>query len=159
MSRKLISLIVAGVLSLGAIAFTANSIHQNNVAEARAEARAERALADYRAQLEAERIRNDVSWVPDGYFSGLSDKSLAWKWIQGAGNDCYSCAYWTVQVVSRDGCTDGVSGKLNIERNGVVVDSSFDSLSYLGAGQTGRLQFEHYREGSHQGSLIELECR
>lgn len=159
MSRKWIIVSVATVISLGVIAFTANSIHQNNLAEARAEARAERALADFQAQLEAERIRNDVSWVPDGYFTGLKDKSLAWKWIRGADYDCYSCKYWTVQVISRDGCQDGVSGRLNIERNGVVVDSAYDSLSYLGAGQTGRLQFVHFREGSHQGSLIELECR
>lgn len=46
MSKKLIIILVVAVLSLGAIGFTANRIHQNNLAEARAEARAERALAD-----------------------------------------------------------------------------------------------------------------
>ena len=133
--------------------------YENGVKEKAAVARAEKLKAEVAAALALERIKNDVSWVPDGYFAGPSDKSLAWKWIRGADYDCYSCRYWTVEVIARDGCTNGVSGEINIERNGIVVDNAYDSLSYLAAGQTGRLTFVHYREGSYTGDLIELECR
>lgn len=159
MSRKKLVIIVASIISLLLIAILANTIHQNNLAEKRAEARAERALADYKAQLEAERIRNDVSWVPDGYYADAKDKSIAYKWKSGAGNDCYSCRYWTLDVISRDGCPNGVSGEMNVEKNGVVISNTYDSISYLAPGQVARLSFETYEKGNVQGGNLELNCR
>ena len=135
------------------------TIHSNNVKAEKEAIRAELALKAYQEELEAERIRNDVTWVPDGYYAWTDDKSVAYKWIEGAGNDCYDCRYWTLEVISKYGCSDGLYGEMNIEKNGIVVSYSNDTLNYLGPYQAGRLSFETYIEGSITGDLTELNCR
>lgn len=121
--------------------------------------RAEQAKIELEARLALERIKNDVTWVPEGYTPWSEDKSIAFKWVNGAGNDCYSCTYWTVDVVAKNGCTNGVYAEMNIKKSGIVVSYTNDSLSYLEPYQTGRLSFETYEKGSLQGSLTELNCR
>ena len=135
------------------------TIHSNNVKAEKEAIRAELALKAYEEELEAERIRNDVTWVPSGYFAWTEDKSIAYKWIPNADNDCYDCRYWTLEVIAKWGCSEGVYGEMNIEKNGVVVSYANDTLNYLGPFQSGRLSFEHYGEGTHTGELIELNCR
>ena len=135
------------------------TIHSNNVKAEKEAIRAELALIAYQEELEAERIRNDVTWVPDGYYAWPDDKSIAYKWISNAGNDCYSCRYWTMEVVSKYGCSDGVYGEMNIEKNGVVVGFTNDTINYLGPFQAGRLSFETYIEGSITADPTELKCR
>lgn len=144
------------VLVVGVAGFT---IHSNNVKAEKEAIRAELALKAYEAELEAERIRNDVTWVPSGYTAWKDDKSIAWKWIDNAGNSCYSCRYWTMEVVSKYGCTDGVYGEMNIEKNAIVVGYTNDTINYLGPFQKGRLTFETYIEGSISGRPTELNCR
>jgi Protein of unknown function (DUF2510) len=124
-----------------------------------AAARAAEAKAALEAQIALDRIKNDVTWVPSGYTPWSDDKSIAWKWDRSAGNDCYSCRYWTVEVVSKLGCSGGVYGEMNILQNGTVVDYTNDTLSYLSPGQKGRLSFETYRDGTFTGRLTELTCR
>ena len=87
--------------------------------------------------------------------------SLYLKWIDGAGNDCYDCRYWTLEVISKNGCYDGIYGELNIQNKstGVVISYANDSLNYLGPLQAGRLTFETYIDGSITGDLTELNCR
>jgi hypothetical protein len=48
---------------------------------------------------------------------------------------------------------------MNIEKNGIVVSYSNDTLNYLGPYQAGRLSFETYIDGSITGDLTELNCR
>jgi hypothetical protein len=158
-SKRSLIIALSVVLTLIVVGVAAYTIHSNNVKAEKEAIRAALALKAYEEELEAERIRNDVTWVPDGYYAWDDDKSIAWKWIKNASNDCYRCKYWTVEVVSKNGCYDGVYAELNIERNGVVVGYDSDTINYLGASQTGRLSFEHYREGTHQGFLTELNCR
>lgn len=121
--------------------------------------RAEQERVELEARLALERIKNDITWVPSGYTPWRDDKSIAYKFIKNVGNDCYSCIYWTVEVVSKLGCSGGVYGELNIERNGTVIDYTNDSLSYLAPLQKGRLSFETYKDGSFQGRVTELNCR
>ena len=158
-SKKTIGIAVAVVLTLAVVGVVVSTIHSNNVKAEREAIRAEQALIAYQAELEAERIRNDVTWVPEGYYPWKDDKSVAYKWIQNAGNDCYSCRYWTLQVISKYGCTNGLYGEMNIEKNGVVISYTNDTLNYLSPLQAGRLSFETYIEGSITGDLTEINCR
>ena len=158
-SRRSLIIALSVVLTLIVVGVGGYTIHSNNVKAEKEAIRAELALKAYQEELEAERIRNDVTWVPDGYYAWTEDKSVAYKWINGAGNDCYDCRYWTLEVISKYGCSDGLYGEMNIEKNGVVVSYANDTINYLGAFQTGRLSFEHYGEGSHTGELTELNCR
>ena len=158
-SRRSLIIALVVVLSLLVVGVGGYTIHSNNAKAEKEAIRAELALKAYQEELEAERIRNDVTWVPSGYFAWADDKSVAYKWISNAGNDCYDCTYWTLEVISKYGCSDGLYGEMNIEKNGVVVSYANDTINYLSAFQTGRLSFEHYGEGSHTGELTELNCR
>jgi hypothetical protein len=158
-SKKSIVIALATVLALLVVGVGGFIVHSNNVKAEKEAIRAAQALKAYQEQLEAERIRNDVTWVPSGYTAWNDDKSVAWKWIKNASNDCYSCRFWTVEVVSKYGCSNGVYGELNIEKNGVVVDYSNDTINYLGPFQAGRFTFETYVEGSISGRMTEINCR
>jgi hypothetical protein len=158
-SKRSLIIALTVVLTLIVVGVGGYTIHSNNVKAEKEAIRAELALKAYQEELEAERIRNDVTWVPDGYYAWTDDKSVAYKWIEGAGNDCYDCRYWTLEVVSKYGCSDGLYGEMNIEKNGIVVSYSNDTLNYLGPYQAGRLSFETYIDGSITGDLTELNCR
>ena len=158
-SKRSLIIALSVVLTLIVVGVGGYTIHSNNVKAEKEAIRAELALKAYQEELEAERIRNDVTWVPDGYYAWTDDKSVAYKWIEGAGNDCYDCRYWTLEVISKYGCSDGLYGEMNIEKNGIVVSYSNDTLNYLGPYQAGRLSFETYIEGSITGDLTELNCR
>ena len=158
-SKRSLIIALSVVLTLIVVGVGGYTIHSNNVKAEKEAIRAELALKAYQEELEAERIRNDVTWVPDGYYAWTDDKSVAYKWIEGAGNDCYDCRYWTLEVVSKYGCSDGLYGEMNIEKNGIVVSYSNDTLNYLGPYQAGRLSFETYIDGSITGDLTELNCR
>jgi len=158
-SKRSLIIALSVVLTLIVVGVGGYTIHSNNVKAEKEAIRAELALKAYQEELEAERIRNDVTWVPDGYYAWTEDKSVAYKWINGAGNDCYDCRYWTLEVVSKNGCYDGLYGEMNIEKNGIVVSYSNDTLNYLGPYQAGRLSFETYIEGSITGDLTDLNCR
>jgi len=94
-------------------------------------------------------------WYPKGYKEW--EDGLAWKWAD-AYDDCYSCSYWHIKVVSRDGCSGGVYAEINIERGGTVVDWTNDTVSYLDSGSAALLTFETWQEGSLQGTLTTLTC-
>ena len=158
-SKRSLIIALSVVLTLIVVGVGGYTIHSNNVKAEKEAIRAELALKAYQEELEAERIRNDVTWVPDGYYAWTDDKSVAYKWIEGAGNDCYDCRYWTLEVISKYGCSDGLYGEMNIEKNGIVVSYSNDTLNYLGPYQAGRLSFETYIDGSITGDLTELNCR
>ena len=160
-SKRTLIIALVVVLSLLVVGVGGYTIHSNNVKAEKEAIRAELALKAYQEELEAERIRNDVTWVPSGYFAWTDDKSVAYKWVNGAGSDCYDCRYWTLEVISKYGCSDGLYGELNIQNKstGVVISYANDSLNYLGPLQAGRLTFETYIDGSITGDLTELNCR
>ncbi|CAN2190478.1 Domain of unknown function DUF2510 [Candidatus Nanopelagicaceae bacterium] len=156
--KKIIAALVAlAVLITGTTAVKAGLDYQSN--KKAAAARAAEHQAALEAQIALDKIKNDVTWVPSGYTPWSDDKSIAWKWDRSAGNDCYSCRYWTVEVVSKLGCSGGVYAEMNILQNGTVIDYTNDTLSYLAPGQKGRLSLETYKEGSFTGTLTELTCR
>lgn len=94
-------------------------------------------------------------WYPKGYKEW--EDGLAWKWVD-AYDDCYSCSYWHIKVVARDGCPGGVYAEINIESGGTVVDWTNDTVSYLDSGSSALMTFETWQEGSLQGSLTTLTC-
>ena len=160
-SKRSLIIAVSVVFTLLVVGVAGYTIHSNNVKAEKEAIRAELALKAYQAELEAERIRNDVTWVPSGYTAWSDDKSVAYKWNNNAGSDCYDCSYWNLDVISKNGCYDGIYGELNIQNksSGVVISYTNDSLNYLGPLQPGRLSFETYIEGSITGVLTELNCR
>lgn len=105
---------------------------------------------------EVQTLADSAPWYPEGY--SQYDSTFATKWIQNAGDDCWGCSYWTLDVVTSTNCSNGVYAELNILKNGTVVDWTNDTLSSLSVGQVGRMQFETYDEGSHTGQLTTLTC-
>ena len=155
--KKIIAVVAAlAVLIAGGSLVKVGLDHQ--ASKKAAAARAAERQAALEAQIALDKIKNDVTWVPAGYTPWTEDKSIAYKWVR-VNNDCYSCIYWTAEVVSKLGCSGGVYGEMNIMQNGIVVDYTNDTLSYLSPGQKGRLSFETYRDGTFTGRMTELTCR
>lgn len=100
-------------------------------------------------------LASNKPWYPRGYSEW--EDGLAWKWAD-AYSDCYSCSYWHIRVISRDGCSGGVYAEINIERGGSVVDWTNDTVTYLGPGKKALLEFDTWEDGSLTGDLTTLTC-
>jgi hypothetical protein len=101
-------------------------------------------------------------WWPKGFQK--FNRDVAYRFITDSyrGDPCgYSkCSYWVVEVVAKSGCSDGLYGKLNILRDGRVVDWTNDNLAGLSTGQVGELVFKAYSlgGGSFSGEIVEFNC-
>lgn len=108
---------------------------------------------------------SDESWVPVGFNLWSGDSNIAWKWSTDYENydGCDDCVYWTVDVISKTGCSSGVYGSLNIQKGGVTIDWTNDTVPYLGPMEKARLAFEKYGysdSGSNiRGDLTTLNCK
>jgi hypothetical protein len=103
-------------------------------------------------------IAEAAPWYPKSYFKINDD--LAGKWVT-VYPDCYSCYQYTLDVVSKSGCSSGVYVEMSITNNGVAVDWTNDSLSALAVGQRGRMEFRFYPSGNvsgYSGSIAEANC-
>lgn len=102
-------------------------------------------------------LASQVPWYPEGFREYSS--TIAYQWVKNAGNNCYSCRYSTIDVVSKRSCSR-VYAEVNFEdASGRVVDWTNDSLPFLEAFQVGRLQFETYSKASGlRTSLNEINC-
>lgn len=105
-------------------------------------------------------LASQVPWYPEGFSPLTTDVAI--DWVDGAGNNCYSCIYWTLDVVSKTSCSSGLYVEVNIsDPSGRVVDWTNDSLPYLESYQVGRLAFESYlggRASSYTASVVDIRC-
>ena len=102
---------------------------------------------------------DSVPWYPKG-FDEWND-GLAYRFVQGGPDPCYaSCFYWTLEVTSLSGCSDGLYAELNMLQGNRVVDWTNDTLPSLGSEQVGQLQFVSYSSSARdsRGELVTLRC-
>ena len=105
---------------------------------------------------------DDAPWYPDGYseasWASGTDK-IAYKWVE-RGHDCYSCYQWDINVISKQGCSSSLYAKVDIEKNGVAIGWTNDSLGSLYAGQVGQMTFKYYGDGygTLTASVQEFNC-
>lgn len=98
-------------------------------------------------------------WHPDDFNEFTAD--VAGKWIKGGKDPCGvgpKCWYWTLDIVTREGCPDGVFVKANLIDNGTVVDDTIDSVSSLREGQKARLQFWTYNRSVDDLEVTSVTC-
>ena len=105
---------------------------------------------------------DNAPWYPAGYteatWASGTDK-IAYKWVE-RGYDCYSCYQWDINVISKYGCSSSLYAKVNIEKGGVAIGWTNDTLGSLDAGQVGQMRFQYYGEGygTLTASLEEFSC-
>jgi hypothetical protein len=100
---------------------------------------------------------DSLPWYPKGY--NEYQPGLAFKWVNGAGDNCYDCHYWTMDVISQDGCPNELYVEINIlDRSDAVIDYSNDVAQSLRPGQRARLQFETYSNNVHSAQLNKMDC-
>lgn len=105
---------------------------------------------------------DDAPWYPAGYseatWASGTDK-IAYKWVD-RGYDCNSCYQWDINVISKEGCSSSLYAKVDIEKNGVAIGWTNDSLGSLYAGQVGQMRFKYYGDGygTLTASIQEFSC-
>lgn len=108
----------------------------------------------------AERINSAAErkpWYPKDY--DLAQDGIAYKWVRGGGSDCYSCSYWTMDVIARDGCPSGLYVELNIkDRSGTIIDWTNDTVPSLRSGDKARLTFETYNDRAETAQISQFSC-
>jgi hypothetical protein len=105
---------------------------------------------------------DDAPWYPAGYseatWASGTDK-IAYKWVD-RGYGCNSCYQWDINVISKEGCSSSLYAKVDIEKNGVAIGWTNDSLGSLYAGQVGQMRFKYYGDGygTLTASIQEFSC-
>ena len=114
------------------------------------------------AQSRFQSAVDDAPWYPAGYseatWASGTDK-IAYKWVD-RGYDCNSCYQWDINVISKQGCSSSLYAKVNVEKNGVAIGWTNDSLGSLYAGQVGQMRFKYYGDGygTLTASIQEFSC-
>lgn len=102
-----------------------------------------------------------VTWSPPGFLEWSED--VAYRWLKDPEVSCTGpCMYWSLQVIAREECAEGVYAEFNVIRTGVVVDWTSDSVPFLGANQRAQLDFVlngSFALEEYRGDLVTLECR
>lgn len=106
-------------------------------------------------------IAAEDTWAPpEGFTYWRDDGTVAWRWVEGLDCPSYSDGCWHVDVVTRDGCPDGVYVSLNkLNADETVVGYTNDTLPVLEAGQVGRLTLTASSDdGEVSGRVAEIDC-
>ena len=114
------------------------------------------------AQSRFQSAVDDAPWYPVGYsdaFWASGADKIAFKWVE-RGHDCYKCYQWDINVISRDGCSSSLYAKINVEKSGVAIGWTNDSLGSLDPGQVGQMRFKYYGNGygTLTASIKEFSC-
>jgi len=105
---------------------------------------------------------DDAPWYPAGYTEATwasGTDNIAYKWVDRR-NDCYDCYQWDIDVISKQSCSSSLYAKVDIEKNGVAIGWTNDSLGSLYAGQVGQMRFKYYGDGygTLTASVQEFNC-
>ncbi len=114
------------------------------------------------AQSRFQSAVDDAPWYPAGYSEATwasGTDIIAYKWVD-RGYDCNSCYQWDINVISKQGCSSSLYAKVNVEKNGVAIGWTNDSLGSLYAGQVGQMRFKYYGDGygTLTASIQEFSC-
>ena len=104
-------------------------------------------------------LTQEAPWFPKGFFE-MTDE-VAGKWIKGAKDPCGSgpsCWYWTLDIVSKEGCPDGAYVNVNFLNGSTVVDESIDSVNSIRSGQKARMQFWTYDRSVDEIEPTSVSC-
>jgi hypothetical protein len=114
------------------------------------------------AQSRFQSAVDDAPWYPAGYteatWASVTD-DIAYKWVDRR-NDCYDCYQWDIDVISKQSCSSSLYAKVDVEKNGVAIGWTNDSLGSLYAGQVGQMRFKFYGDGygTLTASIQEFNC-
>lgn len=103
------------------------------------------------------------SWAPSGFDQYSDDFAIRWK--EDLNVQCEGCRYWTLQVIPKNECTDGVQGSLKVTyaNNGALFGNVYSEESYLvPARQTVDLVFKVFPKDVYQefsGQVVYVGCR
>jgi hypothetical protein len=105
---------------------------------------------------------DDAPWYPAGYTEATwasGTDNIAYKWVDRR-NDCYDCYQWDIDVISKQSCSSSLYAKVDVEKNGVAIGWTNDSLGSLYAGQVGQMRFKFYGDGygTLTASIQEFNC-
>lgn len=95
------------------------------------------------------------AWDPPAGFETWED-GIAWRYVQDPDCDYGGC--WQVEVVTRDGCPDGLYVALNILDGETVVGTTNDLIGSVAPDEVARLTLTTFEEGPRSGRLTEITC-
>lgn len=106
-------------------------------------------------------IAEDLTgWIPSGFNSWSADSNVAWRWLENKEYKCdrgEACA--GVMIVARDGCTNSLYAEISLlDKNGVQVGYTNDTLSSALSMQENKMIFNSYEEGVSEVRLAKISC-
>lgn len=118
--------------------------------------------AEFAEEVDALLDELSEEWWPAGFVSASRD--IAAKWVtERVPDPCGygACTYWGIEIVSRNGCLNGVYLEIDILRNGTVVDWTNETVSSLRTGERAEVVFTKrgLASESYEARLSEVNCR
>jgi hypothetical protein len=99
-----------------------------------------------------------VRWWPKGYKE--LDTGFAYRWLRGSEYRCGSVEFgcWGMSVIARDGCSDVYVELSTMNKNGVVIGFTNDTLGALRPMQFGAMLFEATEDGASTAQISRAIC-
>jgi hypothetical protein len=104
----------------------------------------------------------DDSWIPEGFSGVPDDDNVAWRWATTSETNCtYSSgSCWSVVMISKNGCPNGIYSELAIlDSSGVQIDFTSDSTTRVLPNTKVKLTFDTFNEEAEKARIGEISCR
>ena len=104
----------------------------------------------------------DDSWIPEGFSGVPDDDNVAWRWATTSETNCtYSSgSCWSVVMISKNGCPNGIYSELAIlDSSGVQIDFTSDSTTRVPPNTRVKLTFDTFNEEAEKARIGEISCR
>lgn len=110
------------------------------------------------AESNPDPVVEEPPWDPPaGFGRWKGSDNVAWRWVEDAA--CRGDYCWQVEVVTRDGCADGLYVSLNLLKGETVIDYTNDRLNAIEPEQVARLTLSEYGDhGAVTGRITEISC-
>jgi hypothetical protein len=106
-------------------------------------------------------IEEDLTnWIPSGFNSWSDDPNVSWRWLD---NKEYSCdrgeACSGVMIVAKHGCKNSLYAEISLlDKNGVQIGYTNDTLSSALAMQENKMIFNSYEKEASDVRLAKISC-
>jgi hypothetical protein len=102
----------------------------------------------------------DTSWIPSDFNSYAGDDNIAWRWATKEFDCDYGDACWSVLVITRDGCPNGMYAEIAIfDKNDIQIGYTNELTTYVSPKQKVRLGFDTFDDNARTASITEINCR
>ncbi len=101
----------------------------------------------------------DTSWIPTGFTQWTDNEEIAWRWGTSKETICTYDRCWSVMVVAKNGCANGMYSEINLfDKSNVQIGYTNESTSFVAPMQQVKLSFDSFDKQAQTAQISKISC-